>query len=96
MKRKGKRILLSERLNDLASVFVGDGKDLNAYFVTDKGDVMMVTYDGDAAHAYWRQLAARLPLRESALEDRLTGVLASVEPRDDNDPTLIVTDEYRS
>lgn len=88
-----KTTLISETLNELARRFVGDGKQLNVYFVTDGPDVVMVTYNGPAALRYWRELAARRPMKESALEDRLVGTLGCVQPEtDDGGATLVVHD----
>jgi hypothetical protein len=81
--------LITVVLNTLARDFVGDGKHRNMYFVTDNGDVVTITDDRDVAVAHWRQLAARRPLVESALEDRLTGVIASVEPEIDTPGALL-------
>lgn len=62
---------------------VGDGKKPNVYVVTDRGVVVTLTRDGPTGYRHWRTLADRRPLVESALEDRVTGVLASVEPDSD-------------
>lgn len=67
-------------LEILARDMVGDGKKPDLYFVTDRGVVVAIETDLDAAAQRWRDLAARSPRVESALEDRLTGVLASVAP----------------
>lgn len=83
MRRKPKRVLLAERLNDLARDFVGDGNVPDVFFVTDRGDVVTVTYDATVAYDHWRSLASRRPLIESALESRKVGVVASVEPISD-------------
>lgn len=72
-----------EALEALARDMVGDGKSPNVYFVTDGGTVTTITRDKDVARRAWEALAARRPLQESMLEDRLTGVLADVGPRSD-------------
>lgn len=79
-------------LDALASDMVGDGGSPNVFFVTDGGHVVTVTTDRSAAWAQWRRLADRLPLRECALEDRQTGVLASVEPAEDGSDVLVRDD----
>jgi hypothetical protein len=86
--------LLTETLDSVARDYVGDGKPLNHYFVTDLGHVVTVTDSFELAYRHWRELASRSPRQECALEDRSTGVLACVEPRDyPSDPTLIVIDD---
>ena len=72
-------------LNDLARELVGDGKRPNLYFVTDQGDTVLIASDLEIAREAWGKLAARYPLQECALEDRLYGVIASVEPVDDTE-----------
>jgi hypothetical protein len=73
--------LLSVVLNTLARDFVGDGRGINVYFVSDEhGDVDTITYDRATAELRFNSLAARYPLKECTLEDRHHGVLASVEP----------------
>ena len=64
-----------KQLNQLASELVGDGKKANVFFVTQKGDVVLVTTDFSAAYRYWNNLAGQRI--ESALEDRQTGVICS-------------------
>jgi hypothetical protein len=83
-----------ERLNQLASELVGDGKSPNLYFVTDGGSVLTVTLDGRLAYQHWRALAARRPRVDCALEDRETGVLCSVEPAEDSGGRRVVHDDY--
>lgn len=86
--------LLTDTLNALARDYVGDGESPNHYIVTDRGNVVTVSDSFNTAYAHWQRLAARRPLVECALEDRLTGVLASVEPRDNpTDTRLIVIDD---
>lgn len=81
-------------LQQLATAKVGDGKNPNLYFVTDKGVVTTISQDFDVAYKHWKHLSTRIPLAESALEDRLTGVLASVEPiSDERGAALVVHDD---
>lgn len=79
-------VLLSVNLDELARSFVGDGKSLNGYFVTDGASVVTVTFDYPTARDHYRALARRRPLQECALEDRQTGVIASVSPIEDDGP----------
>lgn len=80
---KRKCVLITEALDKLASQFVGDGNALNYYFVTDRGHVVTITDYYPAARERYHALARRYPLVECALEDRQTGVIASVEPISD-------------
>lgn len=64
-------------LETLASEMVGDGKSPNLFFVTVLGNVTMITRDFQSAVHYWQKLP---PLTQSAIEDRRTGVICSVEP----------------
>lgn len=72
-----------EPLQSLPRTMVGDGGQPNVFFVTDQGVTVTITTDFEVAYEHWKKLAARRPRVESALEDRLTGCLASVEPVDD-------------
>lgn len=78
-----------EALETLARDMVGDGGTPNLFFVTDGGNVTMVSTEEENARAAWRALADRFPLRECALEDRQTGVLASVQPEEDDSSVLV-------
>ena len=71
------------QLEQLARDVIGDTKAPELYFVSDQGVIVTVTRSAAIAYAHWKQLAARRPLVESALEQRSYGVLASVEPADD-------------
>ncbi len=80
-------------LEKLAREMVGDGKNPNLFFVSSEGNIILISRDFDVAYMKWRQHAER-PDHESALEDRHTGVIASVEPEsDDPDAKLIVIDD---
>ena len=84
-----------KELQELATKMVGDGKNPNLFFVTDRGVTIMVTRSFQTAYSQWQSLAHR----ESALEDRKWGVIASVEPRDDgtaNHKQLIIIDDSHS
>lgn len=84
-------------LEALASNLIGDGQSPNLYFVTDQGVVVTVTRSLEVAHAEWKELARRLPRVECALEDRKTGVLASVEPESNEEGAkLRVFDDVRA
>lgn len=63
-----------KKLNDLATEMVGDGKKKNVFFVTVKGDVVLIAVDFAQAYGYWRSLANTRV--QCMLEDRQTGVLA--------------------
>lgn len=71
-----------ESLEKLASETIGDGannrQEPNLYFVTQEGNVVLVTTSFATASREFDSLA-RLVNQECALEDRLCGVLASVQ-----------------
>jgi hypothetical protein len=72
-----------EQLQTLARDMVGDDGKPDLFFVTDQGIVVTISRDFDTAHKHWEELARRSPRVECALENRRTGVLASVEPDSD-------------
>ena len=82
------RLTHSKELEGLARNLVGDNEKPNLYFVSDKGGVLLVTTDFIMAHGTWKQLPRD---QESALEDRLVGVLASTEPESDSPKARLVT-----
>lgn len=83
-------------LETLARDMVGDDSTPDLFFVTDRGAVVTVSRDFGTAYRHWRTLAQRSPRLESALENRRTGVLASVEP-DSDEPgaRLVIRDDAR-
>jgi len=88
--------LITTTLDELARDYVGDGKPLNHFFVSDNGHVVTVTDDFEIAYRHWKQLSARRPMVESTLEDRLTGTIASVEPVNESpNAPLAVYDDSR-
>ena len=78
-------------LNALATEMVGDCKLPNVFFVTVKGNVIMVTTAGWKAHKFWLDLPHSV---ETALEDRQNGVLCSNEPEEDGSKNLVWHDDY--
>lgn len=73
------------QLEDLAAKTIGDAQTPNLFFVTRDGIVVLVSVDFVVAWHYFQQLASTGRNREEcALEDRQTGVLASVSPMDDD------------
>lgn len=88
MARRRTSPLITDALNAIALRFVGDGNFLNYYFVTDRRHVVMITDDYDAALLRWQAIARKTPMQESAMADRLTGVIACVEP--DGDSTTVL------
>jgi len=83
-----------EQLNALATDMVGDCKMPNVFFVTLKGDVVLVAVDFAQAYEYWRSLANLR--RECMLEDRMTGVICEAGPvYDENDKPKPMTFERR-
>ncbi len=83
-----------EALETLASELIGDGQEPDLFFVTDRGNVCLLSVDGEQAYEAWLSLARRLPLTECSLESRTIGVLCTVEPEEDNSPHLVCWDDY--
>lgn len=81
-----KRVLDLEKM---ASNLVGDGKAPNIFFVSIGGNIVMITLDFDAAYEFWKQNSNQRQ-HETALEDRKTGVLATVEPESDEPGAKLV------
>lgn len=71
-----------EQLEKLATAMVGDGKSPNIFFVGLRGNIIMITTDFDDAYAKWKSISNQRK-DQTSLEDRKTGVLASVEPEED-------------
>lgn len=74
-----------KELNVLATELIGDGKTPNLFFVSIKGDIVLVTPEFDTAHEYWLYLPRTI---ETALEDRRNGMLAATEPEEDGSNVL--------
>lgn len=80
-----------KELNALATKMVGDNQTPNVFFVSCRGNIMMVSAEFDTAYDYWRFLPRNV---ETTLEDRQNGVLASTEPREDNPAKNLYTRDY--
>jgi hypothetical protein len=87
---KAKRL---ECLEELARTMVGDGKSPDLFFVTVGGNVVMISREYRPAYACWKRHASASPLYECALENRQIGVIASVQPEEDDDKRLEVIDD---
>jgi hypothetical protein len=74
-----------KELNQLATEMVGDGKKQNTFFVSVKGNVVLIALDFAQAYGYWRSLANTRV--ESILEDRQTGTIADAGYLDEENPT---------
>jgi hypothetical protein len=82
------------QLEKLASEMIGDGKSPNVYFVTVSGNVIAITINLSTAHQIWESVSNQRS-HETTLEDRQTGVIASVEPESDRPGArLVMIDEY--
>ena len=79
-------------LNKLATEMVGDGQSPNLFFVSCKGNILLVTTEFDTAYDYWRFMPRDV---ETMLEDRLNGVLASTESIEDGSTILRTYDDTR-
>lgn len=78
-------------LEEIATRAIGDGQSPNLFFVSmDREGVMMISRDFYHAYSYWKGLPKNI---ETALEDRLWGVICSTEPKSETDPTLVTYDD---
>jgi hypothetical protein len=84
-----------KQFEDMARSLVGDGKKPNLYFVSIKGVIVTITRDFETAYNQWRNISQGTT-QETALEDRQTGTLASVEPETDqpNAPLTTIDDTW--
>ena len=83
-----------EALEKLARETVGDGKGPNLFFVGTTDGIELVTTDAQVAYAHWCKLRDTLHRsRGPALEDRVHGLVASVEI-DENTGGRIVIDDF--
>ncbi len=83
-----------QALESLASETIGDGKTPNIFFVTVEGRVVVVTQDLMIAKQAWGLFAESMDI-ETSIEDRLVGVLASIEPdSDEKDADLIRIENF--
>jgi len=71
-----------QALETLATEMVGDGGKPNIFFVSVEGDIILITRLFEPAYEVWKRYSRKKD-RETALEDRHHGTLASVEPEDD-------------
>lgn len=78
-------------LNDLPVEMVGDGGSPNVFFVSLEGNVLLVSLDFNVAYHFWRLISSKKD-RETSLEDRQHGTMASVEPLEEGSDKLIRID----
>lgn len=81
-----------EQLEALARDMVGDGGKPDVFFVSVEGGIVMVTLDFEAAYHAWREYSAPKN-RETALENRSMGTIASVDPIEEGSPRLMLIDD---
>lgn len=82
---------MKTKLDQLATNLVGDGQAPNLFFVsrlaesTDEtvSTVLTITADFGVAYRQWLSLSGRCPSLLPMLEDRVHGVLASVDRNED-------------
>ncbi len=86
------RLRSVEELQQMAVNIVGDGRRPNIFFVSVAGMITVITLEFTVAYRAWKAYAAGGDM-ETALEDRLTGVIASVAPEEDDSDTLIRIDD---
>ncbi len=83
----------ASELQDVASEVVGDGKRPNIFFVSSEGRIILISLDFDVAYEAWVKVSDVAKKVETALEDRQTGVIASVEPLEDRGGELVWMDD---
>src|SRR5208283_447941 len=75
---------------NMAREMVGDGKSPNLYFVGVKSVIVTVTRDFKTAYNQWQEMGTS---QETSLEDRKTGTICTVQPKEDNSTVLEVIDD---
>jgi hypothetical protein len=83
-----------EILDQMARDMVGDGERPDVFFVSVAGNIATVTSSFKTAYEEWVRVSWKAKI-ETALEDRLFGVIASVEPEDDGNARLIRIDSSK-
>lgn len=83
-----------ELLEEMAREMVGDGKEPDLFFVGLEGNVVSISLNFATAYDEWIRLS-RGNRRETVLEDRWFGTIASVEPEDEAGKKLIRIDDSR-
>lgn len=79
-------------LNDLPVNMVGDGGSPNVFFVSLEGNVLLISLDFNVSYHFWRLISSKRD-KDTTLEDRQHGVLASVEPEEEGSDKLIRIDD---
>jgi hypothetical protein len=74
----------------MARSMVGDGKSPNLFFVGIKGVILTISRDFTTAYRQWLELGTS---QETSLEDRKTGTIATVQPKEDNSTILEIIDD---
>src|SRR5574343_68620 len=80
-------------LDIMATNMVGDGGKPNRYFVSLNGKVVGVHTSFRSSYEHWKEVSSKNPEKETALEDRMFGVIASVEPDEELGGMLIRHDD---
>lgn len=87
-----KELLALTDLDILARQHVGDGQAPNRFFVSADNHVLTFTSDFETAYDQWLKIARDDRSRMPMLEDRVHGVLASIEKGEDTG-TLYACDD---
>lgn len=87
------------QLEELASEMIGDGGSPDVFFVSLKGNIVLITIEFEEAYQKWRESRwGRLGChQESTLESRQYGVICFVEPEEDSQKLVVHDDseEYK-
>lgn len=83
-----------EVFEEMARSTVGDGKRPDIFFVGVGGNIVTITLDFETAYEEWIRRARGAKI-ETTLEDRLFGVIASVETADEGSTQFVRIDSSR-
>ncbi len=83
----------ARELQVLATELVGDDKRPNIFFVSVEGRIVVISLDFEVAYEAWVRFSDVEEKVETALEDRQTGVIASVEPDEERGGELVWMDD---
>ena len=75
---------------EMAQEYIGDGKRPNLYFVFARNSIVLISQEFSIAYQAWKDFSKPPYEDMTALEDRLVGVLAAVEPDSDEPGAQLV------
>jgi hypothetical protein len=86
-----------QKLEKLVSEMVGDSGKPNLFFVTLEGQCILIARDFSIAHRTWVSISRGQRTKETTLEDRQTGIIASngIEEMEDGTEKWMYHDDSR-